>query len=171
MFSWSLSCADKICGIKIVQSFSWSHNCADFLFVESKLCRQVCSWRQSCAGKIWSHNCADNTCVLWSQTVQAFLVMSKLCRQEFAWEVKTVQAIFLRGIKSCADKTFLMELEPGRKTLFVESKLCIQQFAWSQNSADNKMWSQHCAGISFVVSKLCRPAFLWSQSCADLFFV
>ena len=100
LFVASKLCGQTIsCGVKTAQTrdifgieskhvrqqyFVRSQSLAGNVFVESKLCRQVCSWRQSCAGKIWSHNCADNTCVLWSQTVQAFLVMSKLCRQEFA---------------------------------------------------------------------------------------
>ena len=154
MFSWSLSCADKICGIKIVQSFSWSHNCADFLFVESKLCRQVCSWRQSCAGKIWSHNCADNTCVLWSQTVQAFLVMSKLCRQEFAWEVKTVQAFFCVASELCRQK-ICYGVKPAQTNIIcrvkaVHTTVCLESERRRQQNVESKLCRYFVGGVKTV---------------------
>ena len=135
MFSWSLSCADKICGIKIVQSFSWSHNCADFLFVESKL-----------------------------------------CRQEFAWEVKTVQAFFLRGIKSwLCRQNISYGVTTWQKNIIcrvkaVHTTICLESKQRRQQNVESTLCRHFLCGVKavqasfFVESKLCRPIFCVIQT-------
>ena len=184
-----------------VDQTMWSQNCADkHVFVESKLCRQD-MWNQNCAVIFLKSQLRRFFVCGVKVVQTSLFVASKLCRENMEsqlcrqylrivesncagifGDVKVVQTRICLRSQNCAGNFFAWYqklcrqnisygVRTWQKTLFVESKLCIQQFAWSQNSADNKMWSQHCAGISFVVSKLCRPAFLWSQSCADLFFV